>query len=304
VSTTPFPTSLPAVDAKSAKAVEAFVVGKMAAMYPHAGPTRLPRVFRDVETLFTGGHPDYSAVDLKYHDLEHTLQATVCIVELMEGRLAAKVTPRIDSRHFELAITSVLLHDCGYLKLRSDAEGTGAKYTFCHVLRSCAFAAAYLPALRANDNEIEAVLSAINCTGPANEVTRLNFRQPVERIIGCALGTADFLGQMAAADYPDELDILYNEFKESDDFLNVPPARRVFRSPQDLMARTPAFWDKFVRPKLETDYQGVYRFLARPYPGGPNPYIEAVERNIAEIRRRVAAAPVASTPSGNGSEHN
>ena len=49
--------------------------------------------------------------------------------------------PKLNPRLFELAVAAVLLHDSGYLKLRSDNVGTGAKYTYCHVLRSCSFAA-------------------------------------------------------------------------------------------------------------------------------------------------------------------
>ena len=133
---------------------------------------------------------------------------------------------------------------------------------------------------------ISASGNSINCTGPTKEISRLRFRDPVERVIGCALATADYLGQMAAADYPDELEILFEEFKESDDFIHLPPSRRAFKSPTELAERTPLFWQKFVRAKLESDFQAVYRFLARPYPHGRNPYIEAVEKNIAIIKKR------------------
>lgn len=284
----------PPVDTKDAIAVEAFVEEKFTAMYPRAGLAWLKRIFRDMQQLFEGRHPDYAPVDIGYHDFEHTLQATVCITLLLEGRHLARVEPIINARQFELAVASVLLHDAGYLKLRSDTNGTCAKYTFCHVLRSCAFAASYLPSLNSTPVEIEAVLGAINCTGPTKEISRLHFREPVDRIIGCALATADYLGQMAAADYPEELEILYNEFRESDDYIHLPESQRVFKSAADLIARTPIFWRKFVRAKLESDFQALYRFLARPYPNGPNPYIEAVERNIAIIEARVtanAAAP-------------
>ncbi len=283
----------PPVDTKNATAVATFVEHKFATMYPGASLTWLTTIFHDIEALFTGRNPDYAANDVRYHDLEHTLQATVCLVLLLEGRHAAAVEPRVDPRQFELALSAVLLHDAGYLKLRSDNVGTGAKYTFCHVLRSCAFAASYLPTLGANDHEVEAVLGAINCTGPTKEISRLYFREPVERVIGCALATADYLGQMAAADYPDELEILFDEFQESDDFIHLPPARRVFRSAADLKERTPMFWQKFVMRKLESDFQAMYRFLARPFPHGANPYLDAVEKNIAEIKRRnsLAAAP-------------
>ncbi|MBM3855533.1 MAG: hypothetical protein FJ399_20660 [Verrucomicrobia bacterium] len=280
----------PPVDTKNAPAVAHFVEAKFAAMYSGASLVWLERIFHDIEELFCGRHPDYAAVDLRYHDLEHTLQACVCITLLLEGRHAAGVEPRVDARHFELALSAVLLHDTGYLRLRSDNVGTGAKYTFCHVLRSCAFAASYLPTLGASDYEVEAVLGAINCTGPTKEISRLHFRDPVERVIGCALATADYLGQMAAADYPDELEILYYEFQESDDFIHLPPSRRAFKSVLEIKQRTPMFWQKFVRRKLESDFQAVYRFLARPYPHGRNLYVDAVEKNIAKIRRRNLAA--------------
>jgi len=278
----------PPVDTKNPAAVASFVGARFADMYPGASLQWLQTIFRDMERLFSGGHPDYATVDLRYHDLEHTMQATVCLVLLLEGRHRAGVEPRVSPRMFELALSAALLHDSGYLKLRSDTSGTGAKYTFCHVLRSCSFAASYLPTLGANDYEVEAVLGAINCTGPTKQISRLHFRDPVERVIGCALASSDYLGQMAAADYPDELEILYHEFQESDDFIHLPPSRRAFKSQQDLVERTPLFWKKFVQPKLESDFQAVYRFLAQPYPHGPNPYLEAIEKNIAKIKRRAA----------------
>ena len=279
----------PLVDTKDPKAVSAFVAQKFASMYPGASMHFIKTILRDVEALFSGEHPSYSAIDVRYHDFEHTLQAAVCITQLLEGRHRADVEPKISARMFELGMAGVLLHDVGYLKLRSDRKGTGAKYTYCHVLRSCSFAASYLPSLGANDQEIEAVLGAINCTGPTKKIGMLRFRDPVERLIGCALATADFLGQMAALDYPDELEILYNEFDESDDYLHLPASRRAFKSADDLIERTPLFWKKFVLPKLESDFQAMYRFLAQPYPAGPNPYIDAVEKNIATIRERSLA---------------
>lgn len=278
------------IDTRSGAAVAGFVRRAFCELYPGESPAWIDRVFVDVEELFEGRHPDYSAIDLRYHDFEHTLQATVCLVKLLASRHHAGVVPQANARQFELTIVAVLLHDTGYLKLRSDTAGTGAKYTFCHVLRSCAFAASYLPSLGASAWEIEGVIGAINCTGPSHEIGRLQFREPVERVLGCALATADYLGQLAAPDYPEKLDILFAEFAESDSFTRVPESERTYRSPRHLAEQTPAFWEKFVVPRLDQDFGGLYRFLATPYPAGPNPYLIAAERNIAIIRQRLAVS--------------
>lgn len=280
---------LPPVDTRDPEAVWRFVSASFRRMYPRRSTVRLRRVFRLVMDLFAGRHPDYAPLDLRYHDREHTLQATVCLVSLLQGRRFARVEPAIDARRCELAIAAVLLHDAGFLRVRSDRSGTGAKYTFCHVLRSCTLAASFLPDLGFDGHDVDTVMNVINCTGPTAEVPRIPFQGQADRIIGCAVTTADFLAQMAAADYPDELGLLYAEFRECDDFTRVPASRREYRSEGQLRRDTPAFWNKVVRRKLESDFLAVYRFLARPYPGGPNPYVAAVERNIAEIARRNAA---------------
>jgi hypothetical protein len=279
---------LPPVETKDAAAVASFVGAKFVEMYPAGNPAWLASLFREVRDLFEGKRPDYAAVDLRYHNFEHTLQATACLTLLLEGRHDAAVVPRITLRQFELAIAAALLHDTGYLKLHSDVGGTGAKYTYYHVLRSCAFATSLLPTLGANDHDIDIVVGAISCTGPSKELNQIHFREPIGRVIGNALATADYLGQMAAPDYPYKLESLFHEFREADEFLHVPPARRTFKSAADLIERTPAFWHKFVLRKLEIDCQAMYRFLARPYPHGANAYLAAVEENIAEIKKRAS----------------
>src|SRR6059058_3599139 len=68
----------PPVDTKDSPAVAAFVEAKFAAMYPGASLQWLRTLFTDMERLFSGKHPDYGEVDIRYHDFEHTLQATLC----------------------------------------------------------------------------------------------------------------------------------------------------------------------------------------------------------------------------------
>lgn len=280
---------LPPVDTKNPAAVAALARETFLRLFPDASTSLLDQAFQGVELLFTGRHPDYQAIDLRYHDFEHTLQATVCMILLLEGAQLSGEIEKCTPRQFELAIAAALLHDSGYLKARSDDSGTGAKYTLTHVLRSCSFAASYLPTLGVNEKEIGSVLGAINCTGSNNEIARLQFENPTEAFIGCALATSDLLGQMAADDYPDKLEVLFGEFRESDDFVAVPRNRRRFQSPQDLVLKTPFFWDKVIRPRLDTEFMSAYRFLARPYPAGPNAYLQGVAHNIAIVRQRTEA---------------
>lgn len=280
------PFMFPPVDTQNPAAVEVFVRERFRQLHPDGDFAPLARIFADVTDMFAGRYLDYQAIDLGYHDFQHTLQATVCFAEVAAGRHAAGAAPAWTSRQLVLGLTAVLLHDCGYLKLRSDSTGTGAKYTYTHVLRSCAVAAAHLPTRGFNLEEIDTVLGAIRCTGPTSSVRRLHFRSDAERLLGCAVATADYLAQMAAEDYPDELPILFREFSESDDYLNVPANQRPYRTADELIAKTPAFWRKVVQPKLDTEFEGVHRFLQRPIPGGPNPYLEAIERNLVRIQAR------------------
>src|SRR5687768_6885980 len=114
----------PIVDTKDPTAVASFVITRFVQRHQGASPIWLERIFRDIQQLFSGGHPDYAAIDLRYHDLEHTLQATLCLSLLLEGRDRAAAEPRLGPRHTELALAAALLHDTGYLKLRTDPGGT------------------------------------------------------------------------------------------------------------------------------------------------------------------------------------
>src|SRR5476649_2330264 len=197
------PPMLPSVDFDSASAVSEYVRAKFVAIYAGSSDVWLRKVFQDVESTFLGGTPAYAPLALKYHNLRHTLMATVCMAEILEGYHRAEGT--LKPRDFELAISAVLLHDAGYLKLKTDTRGTGAKYTYCHILRSCAFAASYLPDVGATEIEVENVIAAINCTGPNSDISRLRFKDEVSRVVGCALATADYLGQLSDPDYPEKL---------------------------------------------------------------------------------------------------
>ncbi|HVZ63240.1 MAG TPA: HD domain-containing protein [Lacunisphaera sp.] len=273
------------VNTKSSLAVAAMVKQALGDIGSESSFPLIDRLFADVTDMFEGRYPGYRAIDMFYHDFEHTLQATVCLTHLLQGRSRSADKPVLKPRDWELAIMAVLLHDSGYLKETNDVEGTGAKYTIVHERRSCEFARQYLPRMGVTGSEIEDICSAIICTGPQSRISQITFHREEARVFAFILVTADYLAQMSAVDYPDELPILYREFLEAYNFEKVPEEKRPYKSVEDLLRRTPNFWQNYVRPMLDFEAGGVHRYLATA--GQPNPYLQAAEANIAEVQRRL-----------------
>lgn len=245
----------------------------------------LLRVLSDVEAAFEGRRPGYRAIDMRYHDFGHTLQATTCITDLVAGQQRSGEAPaEFTQRNAELCVMAALLHDAGFLKHTDDSDGTGAKYTMIHERRSCDFARAYLPSLGVTPDELDMVCGAISCTGPRNRISAHTFPHATARRMACLLVTADYISQMSAPDYADKLDALFAEFVEAFEHEHVPLEKRPYHTVAELKLRTPDFWDKFVRPMLDSEADGVHRFLSLT--GQTNPYLQAVADNIAEVRRR------------------
>lgn len=287
----------PPVVTKDPTAVEVEAQAAYLAMFPKGDPLFVPRVFGWAIECFTGSYADFQAVDARYHDFEHTLQGTLCMVRLLRGRHLAGAEPVLTPRMFQLGLLAILLHDTGYLKKRGDTEGTGAKYTVTHVHRSAEFAAQLLGEKGFSPTEIKAVQNMILCTGVDAALNAIPFQSKLERIVGFALATADLLGQMAAEDYLDKLPILYAEFAEAVQFSKTRShfiAR--FSNASELMQNTPEFWEKYVQARLGREFGGLYRFLNDPFPSGPNYYVERIEANMDRLKGRAASvdAPVRS----------
>ncbi|HEY1790495.1 MAG TPA: hypothetical protein VGJ73_20275 [Verrucomicrobiae bacterium] len=254
-------------------------------MFPGAGRMFVPQAFGWIIDCFTGYFEDYQPVDTRYHDFEHTLQGTLCMARILHGRHCAGAKPALTQRYFELGLLAILLHDTGYLKKRDDTQGTGAKYTAIHVNRSMDFAASLLAKKKFSGEDIWAVQNMIRCTGVDAVLTAIPFQSDLEEITGLALGAADLVGQMAASDYVEKLPALYAEFAEAAATRpkNDAASFAGFTSAEDLMSKTPVFWKKHVREKLEHDFGGMHHFLNSPYPDGPNFYLDRIETNVQRL---------------------
>ena len=278
------PTTIHYLDYRDPLETLEFVRGVFHTNFPDKSPDFLTTLFQKVTDLFTGHYPGYQACDTKFHDIGHTCQATVATVRILDGQIKTSHAPRLAARDFELAVAAILLHDAGYIKETGDNSGTGAKYTLIHVERSADFAAKFLPPLGVTEDEVRVVRLAIQCTGVQVDTSRLAFRDEGERFIGCALGTGDMLGQMAAANYPEQLPALFREFEEA--------GMTAYRDATDLMRQTRGFYIAHVRELLEDEWGKVYRVLPYHFGNGRNLYIEAIEHNLDRIDRLVnQAAP-------------
>jgi hypothetical protein len=278
------------VDTRDVSAVQRRVAQDYWLLFPSGDQGFVARVFPWALDSFQGRHPDYLPIDARYHDLEHTLQGTLCFSTLLRQRAQSGALPEISEETFQLGLLAVLLHDTGYLKLRDDPEGTGAKYTATHVNRSCDFAERLLLARGFTVRQVHAIQNMIRCTGLGVKVGAIPYHHEEERIAGYALGTADLVGQMAAVDYIDKLPLLFGEFAESAAYnVGRGGAGQVFTSPLDLMRKTPGFWTNYVLPKLEGEFLGLYRFLA-PGADQPNGYLDRIRANLARLERQLAQA--------------
>src|SRR5947209_19567237 len=113
------------VDTRIPSMVEERVHSIYRGLFPHGEVAFVPRAFQWASQCFAGQYADYQAIDARYHDFEHTLQGTLCLVDLLRGRHAAKVTPILTCKMFELGLLAILFHDAAYLKKTDDCAGTG-----------------------------------------------------------------------------------------------------------------------------------------------------------------------------------
>ena len=255
-------------------------------VFPEVDASMISQLFEDVSAIFKGKFWDYQAMDTVYHDLEHTLQVTLCWVRLVANRNLAKIEPVLTDIDFEIGLHGVMLHDIGFLKESDDQEGTGAKYTFVHEKRSCEMADLYLSKKGWSKNDISAVQHLISCTGPRSIIDAVPFNNNLERVMGESVCSADYIGQMSDPGYLQKLPALFLEFEESDDFRNIPFDKRMFKNTEELIRGTPIFWEKLVIQKLEKECHGLYKFLAHPYPDGINPYLKKIEEHINFIQKK------------------
>ncbi len=258
--------------------------------FPGTSFDKLWLAFYDFERLFTGRYPGYRGCDTTYHDMQHTLDMTLALARLVAGYERSVEPPdRLGAARAQMAIITSLFHDAGYIRHETrDKDFTnGAEFTLYHVSRSADFLRRYLPELGlARDVGIASMI--VHFTGYELDLDNIELDDPRDVICGHLIGTADLIAQMADRCYLEKCrDRLYKEFVVGGVAVeNARPGEYMVRyeSGEDLLRKTPAFYQQVMRERLNSKFNRVYRYIEVLY-DGQNPYIDAIRNNITHLVR-------------------
>ena len=282
------------INVETPVAVRDAVLELFAARYPGSDFKPLERGFADFWALFTGRYPGYLACDTLYHDLRHTLDMTLAMARLIDGHdRSCTPTDRLGARRAMLGILIALLHDSGYLKRSSEAAvGNGAVFTKVHVSRSADFISAYLPKI-GFAREASLASRLVHFTGYEMDVADIQVEDPRDRMIGFMVGTADLIGQMSDRMYLEKVRrFLYEEFVWAKIARErLPDGREIVRysSPEDLILKTPSFYEHVARTRIDRKLGRADRFADSHF-DGPSLYQAEIDRNMGFLREAIDTA--------------
>lgn len=271
-------------------AVRDAVQNLFAKTFPSMSYDKLWLAFYDFERLFEGRYPGYMGCDTTYHDMQHTLDMTLALARLVVGyERSAEPPDRLGANRAQMAVLTSLFHDSGYIRheVRDKGFSNGAEFTLYHVSRSADFLRRYLPELGlAKDAAVSSVI--VHFTGYELDLDEIELDDPRDIICGHLIGTADLIAQMADRCYLEKCrDRLYKEFVVGGVAVeNATPGEYMvrYKSGEDLLRKTPSFYQQVTRERLNSKFNRVYRYAEVLY-GGQNPYINAIRSNIAHLVR-------------------
>ena len=256
--------------------------------FPGASFDKLWLAFYDFERLFTGRFPGYLGCDTTYHDMQHTLDMTLALARLVVGyERSAEPADRLGAQRALMAIIVSLFHDSGYIrhKERDQDFSNGAEFTLYHVSRSADFLRRYLPELGLS-RDVGVASMIVHFTGYELDLDNIELDDPRDIICGHLIGTADLIAQMADRCYLEKCrDRLYKEFVVGGVAVeNAKPGEYMvrYKSGQDLLEKTPRFYQDVMRDRLNRKFNRAYRYVEVLY-DGHNPYIEAITANIKHL---------------------
>ena len=261
--------------------------------WPGASLDRLGQAFTDFERLFTGQFPGYFGCDTVYHDTQHSLDDTLAMARLLAGYDRTHVPEqRLGPDRALLGLVVALFHDAGYIRQVDDTKHrNGAEFTRTHVSRGAQFLTRYMPSIGLA-NWVPVATQIIHFTGYEVPFGDIRLDDPLDRRVGHLVGTADMMAQMSDRCYLEKCrDRLYPEFvlggvalgRDTGGDLKV-----TYASGLDVLRQTPQFFADTMRTRLDGEFGGAYHYVESLY-GGRNPYMEAIERNLAHLDKVLAS---------------
>ena len=258
------------------------VVRIFRALYSRQAPS-LETAFDDVARIYRGDYPGFAKCDTQYHDLQHILEVTLAMARLLDGYERSRGDARsLGERFFQLGVVCALYHDVGYIRRANDKKHrNGAEYTTIHVSRGGRFLRGYLPTI-GMEEFADVAGSILHFTGYERPVKTIRVADPIYKLVGSLLGSADIIAQMSDRCYLEKCrDRLYPEFVAGGITKKVTDNGEivVFASPDDLLRKTPGFYKNAVK-RLDDDLGGTYALAQKHFGGGANLYMEALRQNI------------------------
>jgi len=282
-----------AINVSDSQAVCNAVCDILHSCYQGVDDSTIRRAFEDFNNLFDGYYKDYNACDTYYHDKQHTLDMTLAVMRLIDGHEKQSAQQDVfGAKLTNLAIITALFHDSGYIRKTSDEQHhNGAQYTAVHVSRSAEFLRNYLniiglPAFAG------IAASMVHYTGFEVSPENINLPDRKLHLLGYIIGTADLIAQMSDRCYLEKCrDRLFPEFElggltttqKSDDQAVI-----LFKSADDLLARTPSFYNFEVKNRLNNLFRQVYKY-AEIHFGENNLYLQYLDQNIQHLETLISA---------------
>ena len=272
------------VQVSSTETVRASVKDIFEQLYPEGEFEPLTTVFEDFRRLFEGDYPGYRGCDTVYHDLQHTLDITLALIRLIGGYERAHTDAPLGAENTKLALITALFHDSGYILRDDDDRINGAEYTRTHVTRGAQFMTEYLPTVGLA-HMVNPATAIIHFTGYEVQPDTIEVSEPVHRVIGQLVGTADLVAQMADRCYLEKCrDRLFTEFvlggligDDNTDVEETGTHEVTYESGLDLLRKTPAFFDNAF-DRLNGPLEGVYKYF-KVWFGNEDPYTSSIRQN-------------------------
>jgi hypothetical protein len=248
--------------------------------------------FLDIEDIFWGRRAGLLPCDTPYHDLRHSMSTALAMARMIDGYEASRggsgpaQGSALGSELATLGVLLALFHDVGFIRRLSEAGINGACLIRNHEQRGVDFMRGYLAAGRfAHFAELADLIHATDIARCTCDI--LDGLDPELVALGKMLGTSDLISQISGRYYLERCrHFLFHEFVVAGvDRTTSPSGQTVilYPTPEDLLRKTPGFYECLVKPRLDNEFSRSYRYIAAHF-RGDDPYARSMQRNFDFLR--------------------